>query len=583
VVPKRYWPGTKVERASLGIPVVYDQVEAAFPIILRALYGQGPKFFGVKALGQTQPQAADAAGDVIADYLDSPMDADTGATSILPLSLALRQSMIYGDGPIALSWSRQLARPIIRWVDLRNLYLDPKATGPMIEQSPVVIERQMLTVAQLREMAQNDNRIKLPSPGALNFLAKSRFSATADVLKDSTGAIRGEQPISSEMNADPKFQQIEVLLYWTPQRMIWVLNRLWPLMNAENPYGFVPYCKAPYGVALGRPYSMALADVLEGEQKLQQGITNARVDNLALGIQPPRVRAQGNVKMPSQTAWRPGLEDIVGDPAKDVSIVTVQDMTKDAYREIQLSEARASKRTGVNDFVQSGVPAPSNANRSAYGVSQQMGNVSSRLYTPVVNQENYLIVPMLYKIHRMIQKFAPEVLQVGSQRVPKAQAAAPVKFAMQGASRMIQQEKLLMLLPTIGQTLFNEVVMRQANVQGRTLDFAEFDRFFREATGTEKMFAFFRPMSQQEQQAARQPDPKDMLELQKAQMEAQTRMAMGKMKQETDMTTTKMEVGAKLEETGERSARELLKLLKADKSNDAEGRGATKSGGSSDK
>lgn len=567
VVEERKWEGTDVKRASLPVPIAFDQVEAACPIIDGALFNYYPYFFEVLPGPDSSTKDANLQQQILGSYMQSPID-DSGVTPITHMRMAVKHAAKYGDGAVELSWDGAHKKPIVEFVDIRDLYFDPTTPGPALDWSPAVIHRALMTVEDLANL-RGTKGVKIPNDGILNFLAKSRSLTMGDISKQREAAARREALYIGDLRTDPKHQLIEVLKYWTKTRLIWVLGRSWCSINQPNPYGFIPYQKAPYIAIEGRPYGMSLPDILEGEQKYAQGIRNARLDNLALSLHPPRTRAQGTPSTPGSTAWRPGLEDRVSDP-KQVEIAKVENFTADAYQEEQIINANADRRSGVNSMVQSGIPVASNANRNATGVSAQQQAVSNRLSTPVENFEQFMIVPLLYKMQKMIQKFAPEQLKSTDQNgqtvtAPKSVFDKSVAFRMEAGSRMRTKQSLGQFLLPITQVLLNPAVMHEANIQGQTLDFEEFTRFFQDATGTAQSYQFFRQMQPQEQQMLNQPDPKTAMAMQMKQMDAQTRMQIAQGKQQTEQQKNVLEFKARQGETGERSAREILKMLAQDR------------------
>ncbi len=562
VVEERVWEGTQKKRASLPVPIVFDQVETAFPIITEALFEYYPTFFDVQATKGSTPKEAAELKEVFSSWLDAPFD-ESGMTAVPALEKAIRQAEIYGDGAIEISWDVELQRPIIEWVDIRDLYMDPTTPGPLIDWSPAVIRRRFLTVQQLEDMRGSPG-VKIPPKSVLNYLSKCRYYTGGDRTRMQQASARKEA-MSFDLPTDPRHQPVEVLQYWSKDRMIWVLGRRWAMVNRENPNGFVPICKAPFIEAVGRPWSISVPDVLEGEQKYAQGIRNARLDNLALALHPPRTRAQGAPTSPSKSGWFPGALDEVAKP-EEVVVQKVENFTQDAYREEMVIHQGAAKRLGINEGAQSGVPTPSNANRSATGVNQQAMSVTRRLRTAVKNFEQYLIVPMLYKMQWMAQKFAPETIDIqasdgSAMSVPKTSLLHGVKFQMQAASRMVVRDRLAMFLQPISMLLFNEAVTHQANLQGKTIDFGEWERFFQDATATSKTYQFFRSMSSGEEQKLNQPDPKTQAMMAMKQQDAQTRMQMGQMKAQTEMAKVQATKDSKDNEVAEYSATELVKLL----------------------
>jgi hypothetical protein len=554
VVQKRYWPGTQKERASLAVMLIFDQIEAAYPMITEALFDHYPTFFDVEPQGGVKPAEAVKVRDAIADILDSPYDS-SGLTALPHLQRAAHQFIKYGDGVVELNWTGD--RFVVEHVDIREMYMDPKA-GVLIDSKPV-IRRQKVSVESLRQLRGQDG-ISIPSDEVLNHLSKKIYYEGGDVVKEKEAQNRKDT--SGELiNPDPRQQDVEVLKYVSKDKLIIVLGREWVMVNEPNPYGFINYCKAPFVVVDGNSYSMSAADALEQDQRYAQGIRNGRLDNLSLAMSPPRAQGQGTSTRESETAWHPGLVQRVSDP-KEVVVHQVENYTADAYREEDIIHRNAAKRLGINELSQSGVPTPSNANRTAGGVGRQAAASSTRQRTAVKNFEDYLIVPMLYKLTLMIQKHAPEQLELPNGNViDREEFARPMKWKMNAASRMIIRERLGGYLMPITQFVFNPDVVRQANMQGKTLDFGEWERFLQDATGRAKLYSFFRPMNEQEQAAMQQPDPQVMAQMQMKQQDAQVRLGIAQQKSQTELQKAQIQAKGQADVGAEKSAVELLKLL----------------------
>ena len=581
VVEPRNWEGTDKPRAALAVPIVYDQVETAYPIITEALFDYWPTFFDVIPGPGCHPAEAAQVRDRIGSDLMSPYD-DTGVTALTNIKRAVKQAELYGDGVISIEWDSGQQRPIIDWVDLRDIYWSPDIKGPMIDLSPSVIHRKLLTVEEVRNMDGVDG-FKVPPSAVLNHLAKMSPVSDVDTATRTQAAARKET-VMADLRTDPRHQLIEVLVYTTTDRIIWVLGQQWCALNRENPLGFIPYCKAPCIEVLGRAYNMSMSDMLEGDQKYAQGIRNARLDNLALMISPPRAKVAGAPNTGTKAAgWRPGLVEEITDP-KHVEVLRVENATPDALMEEQMIHQGAAKRFGVNEMAQSGVPMPSNANRTATGVMTQGQNVSKRLSTIVKNFEDYLIVPMLYKIKRMIELFAPETFDYtapnGQTQLGNAETfSKSIRFRMEAASRMVVRDRLAQFLPMISQLFLNEPFLKQLNLQGTTVDTAEFCRFIQDATATSKSYQFFRQMSETEKAAMQQPTPDMLLKAQMQQASDQTRMQMGQMKVQSDMAKIEAEKDAEDNKTAEGSAIKLLELLQGGKGKEKDDNGGKTSSG----
>src|SRR5581483_4813686 len=117
VVEDLKWEGTDVKRASLPVPIAFDQVEAAAPIITGALFNYQPSFFEVDPGPDVTPKEAERVRQVLAAYLQTPFD-DTGLTPVTHLKMAVKHAAKYGDGIVKLSWDGAQKRPVIEFVDI---------------------------------------------------------------------------------------------------------------------------------------------------------------------------------------------------------------------------------------------------------------------------------------------------------------------------------------------------------------------------------------------------------------------------------------------------------------------------------
>lgn len=572
VVEQRNWKGTDIMRAALPVPISYNQVETAYPIICDALFNYWPTFFDVTELPGTTAQEAAHMRDVMAAYLETPFD-DSGITPIVHMKMAVHQAEKYGDGCVELSWDPSQKRPIVEWLDVRDVYLDPRTPGPVTDWCPATVVRKLINVQDLAAMRGTEG-VAIPKNNVLNFLAKARYITTGDVAKQREALARKEQWYPADYAIDPQHQQIECLQYWTKDRLIWVLGRMWCAINKPNPYGFCPILRAPYTIMEGRPYSMSLVEVLHGAQRYAQGIRNSRLDNLSLALHRPRTRAGGTPTNPAKMAWAPGMVDEVSD-VKQVEVHQIDNMTPDALQEEQLIHADADRTTGVNQQAQSGMPTPSNANRTATGINSQVNSINSRLSVQVENFETFMIVPLLYKLQKMIAKFAPEVIDVQKPsyrdpqtgqlvpprniQVPKTLFSKGANFRMEAASRMKTKNNLAAFLVPVTQLLFNPQTAQMAQEQGKTVDFEEWSRFLQDATGTTRSYDFFRDMEATEQN--QMPPTPAAANMMKAQLQAQSRDKATAMKQQVEMAKLQAMTDTADKDRGEKSSLEMVKQL----------------------
>jgi hypothetical protein len=529
-VPQKNWEGTTVPRSSLGMPISFGQIESSFPKISQSVF-RSPEWFDVEPEPGGSPQEAGAIQAHLLYSLEhTPQDyAGNGRTE---LNLAIQQILQHGNGGVGIEYDPVAGHAVAEWVDLRDFYIDPGCSVPSVDASRSIIRRKLMTIDALQEL-RVDKRMRIPSKEILTGMARSPHYVQADKTKQQSEAYRGVHynPAQEEWSPVPNERQIEVLIYYSKYRIIWILNREWVAYNEPNPYGFIPFCFAPCFPVLGRFYAMSYSDVLESKQRYIEALLNGHLDEVSLAITPPRVRKRGAVLTPAQQRWFPGHQQEADDPAKDVNVLYPQKITQGVMDDVAFIESSAEKLTGANSVVQ-GVPKPGNANRSATGMSLQNQGGANRLWKIVKNIEDYLIVPMLYKMYRMTQfhtipgQLLPALGKEGQMIQVGAEAfKSPCRFKMSAASEMLTQEKLSQIVPFLSQFIMAGPFIQALQSQGQTVDFSVFSQMIQDATGTGRKYSLFRPMNQQEIQAKQAPPPQVVAQQQQKQMDAQTRMA----------------------------------------------------------
>ena len=561
-VKQRYWPGTKTPRAALGIPVVFEQEESLLPALEGAIFQQFPYWFGVEGIeGFSSPQEAQQVGARLAYWFETPRDS-SGRTTSDVLCQSLQQGVHLGNYAAQVGWADGF---FCDYVDIRDLYVDPKLKSPYMDDSSSIIHRVRMTIKELKANTSLD----LPPDPVLNFLAKNRELSQGDMARALAEAYRGASNNPDALDPDPAKQDIDVLIYWTNGRVCWVLGKSVLAFNEENEYGFKPFIGGPLIPSMASWYGAAVGDFVEGEQRLQQGLINTRLDELALNSDPPRYRKRGAFAHPSAMHYRPGLVDQLDKPKDDIVVQYPQGMTQNNYVEAQLSEARASKRMGISDIGMSGAMARPAATRTAAGVALQNSGAANRLYMPIKRVERYLIAPLLHKAAALIAKYDTEAGQLGLfiddrgkrqvNPVSPGSLQKRVRFRLSAASKALSQAKQQAALPTILQTYLAGPFVQALSAIGRTPDTEQIDRFVMEATGTLGAFTFTREMSQQEQQAKTQPSAEAMMKAQLAQQSNQTRVQVAQAKNQSDT-----------EIQAEKSAIAVLEMISKEKNLDKE-------------
>jgi hypothetical protein len=123
------------------------------------------------------------------------------------------------------------------------------------------------------------------------------------------------------------------------------------VFNRANDYGFLPFLNAFYIDVPGRFYGMAMADVLEGEQRFQQSALNAAVDELSITINSPWAKKRG-VQLPGGSLrMAPGRVLEFEDPKNDlVKLEWPNHAWLQAGPHLAASGQRAQQITGISDL-----------------------------------------------------------------------------------------------------------------------------------------------------------------------------------------------------------------------------------------
>ena len=538
-VPTKVWEGTNVPRASLPVPLTFYHIETMLPTVLSALFANGnDDWFQVEAPEDADPEAARAQKGVLR-YAVEDANVESGRSGKSEIGLAVQNILQYGNGFIHLEYNSNLGIPTPSWLDIRDVYIDPSCATPNIDDSRSIVIRKTIPIEDLDSM--RGAGVKIPSRSILAYLSRNAPNTIGDTTKQVQEAVRGVQysPPEHRHSPVPSQREVEVLIYYTKSRIIWVINRVWVAVNRDNPYGFIPVCSAPCYIYPGRFYALSVPDVLEGYQRYIEDLLNKRLDHLSLTVNPPRAFKRGAYLTPSQQRWYPSATYPVENPDTDIALLTPQGSTDDVYRDIQFIDILSEKTDGLNSMAM-GVPRGGNVNRTKGGVQAQLGSSNDRTSYIIDNIEQYMIVPMLYKMQKMIQvhssddRLLPVSSPDGQGTAQASNFQAPVRFRMLAASRVRTRQEIGAMFPFITQYLLSGPFMSELGKTGQTVDFGELVQMMQDATGLGRMYRFVRPLTDEEKQAMQQPPPEVQAEQQRAQQDAQVRLQMGQMKAQSE-------------------------------------------------
>ena len=544
-VQQKYWDGTRVPRASIGVYVAFEQVESMLPKILGAIFGDMPWFQSDPILGTTPEQARQWRG-VLLTQMDEARVREI-------FRRCIKSGMIYGNGIMKLGWNlrefnklewiprmrpkvetimdpfagprQQFAgferildkqkiktiinEPTLEYVSLKDFYIDPNCGSPQVQDGRYCATRKLVTVEDLdgmRDLAE----FKIPDKMKLLEWAIQKPSTQGDATKGASELFRmGQWAPQIDQTSDPGGQRIEVIEYWTKDRLVWVANREKAILNTPNSYGFLPFYDAFYADVLDRFYAMGVCDVVEGEQRLQASILNARLDELALSIHRPVKKKRGLSTPQYMLRVRPGQVIEMDDTEKDYRLMETENITAQAYVEVNASEMRVQKTTGQADLYSTGVPSSggNSASRTATGIGAQVQASGSRIQYLVQNLEDTFIEPMLNDLVTLNQLFPP----IGTSEAD-AIALSKVKVTMRASSKMQARMGLLQTFPLLMQTLTSAA--QDMAMNGETINWEAVTQAVNDMTGWTNHLSLVRKLTPEEQQQRNQPPAQEMVRMQ---------------------------------------------------------------------
>lgn len=550
-VQQKYWEGTRIPRASIGVFTAFEQIESMLPKLLSNIFSNDPWFETDPEDGST-PEAARLWSRKLLGQMDRMRVREIYRRCI-------KSGLLYGNGIAKLSWTlremtkvewhpamrpkmrrilhplmgmieqfdgleRILAKQTVRsiengpqldYVSIKDFYIDPNCASPQVQDGRFCAERKLLTVEDL-DLCRDLPEFKIPSKMDLLNWATQKPSTQGDNTKAVSELYRqGQWAPQIDSTVDPAGLRVEVIAYTTKDRVVWVANRERAILNIPNSYGFMGYYDAFYADVLDRFYAMGVADVVEGEQRLQSSILNARLDELALSIHRPVKKKRGLNTPQYMLRVRPGQVIEMDDPEKDYKLMETENITAQAFVEVESSQGRVQRYVGQADLYSTGVASPggNSASRTATGIGAQVNAGGSRIQYLVENLEDTFIEPMLNDLITLNHLFPP----IG-ERDAEIIASTMVKASMRASSKMQSRMGLLQSLPLLLQTITGTGVLQDLALNGETINWEEILLAVSDMTGWVSKAGLIRKLSPEEQQKRNAPPTEELM---KAKMQEQ--------------------------------------------------------------
>lgn len=527
----RPWPNTDKARSALSVPVALEATEKLMPFIWLSIWGSGKDPFEVNPKGKTKPEAAKAWQSLLR-WAVKVANFKEGTR------LTLKSILTYGFGCGFDGWevdeieqrkyirdaggkvsrdkslsNKTIQKPTYENGNLRNVIFDPSCSNQDPNSGRFIAKRIQINAYDLDDMRDDDTYKNIPSREELaEILANKQEPAKDSMQPLKPNQTREYQAQDDKLptSKDPLNAPLEIVEYKTRDRIVTALQRVIVIRNEENKSGTLGVHGCSFIDVLNSLFGFGVPQLLNGEQRFQQGVLNTWVDSLALLLNPSFQQIKGMSSTGQNISIAPGK---VITTESELKALVVPDVSKSAEDALESSQQRAFRRIGA----EGGTNMPSQALRTGSGVQAFQGDITQRLQYFMEQFLNLVFVPVLksFLVHCAENLQPEEINQILGDEDGKAFQGdildiynADVNIEIIAGVKLTTKQAAAQMAPIILQTLQNQAVQQALQVQGKKFDFAGFTEEWFELMGwdVETLFIDMTPADlqrmQQQNQAA---------------------------------------------------------------------------------
>jgi hypothetical protein len=523
-VPPRPWPNSNVQRSNVPMPVVMEAVETLLPQAHMAFFSE-PQPFLLEPKGITPAVCARSMAKIVSWAMD-----ETGFEE--EIRKTLKSCLLYPVGVVKYGWKKctvterkyvkgeqdsvateekdhEISVPTFENVDVRKILVDPFTHSHDIRNAAFVIQQSYITANDLVELAEAGYK-NVPSKRELAAILAARTEATKDsmlAMRANTWRENKASEPTEQRSADPLKQPLELLEYWTNDRVITVLQRCIVIRNEANEFGEKPFFSCTFIDFPNCFYGMGVAKLLEGEQRFQTGVLNAWVDSLSLKLAPVFLRKKGIGTTSQNVTVGPGK--VINE--EEMVPLSMESISQEALTALGASESRASRRVGANY----GPEMPTQAMRTAEGVQAFTSGVQIRLQYFIEMFANLVFIPAVEAFIQLAkdnldQKQLSSILtsEEGKAFEGDLMEIYNGKYSVDvlTSTKLTGRRGMAQLVAPIMQLLGQPAMQQSLQVQAKNFDYVEFLNQLFDITGWPRT-DLITPMSPADQQRAMMQNP----------------------------------------------------------------------------
>jgi hypothetical protein len=522
----RNWEGSNEPRSHLQMPLILEVVESLLPQVYLGFFSDKTPFL-LTGQGVTTQKTARAAQKV----LKWAIKASGFKEEIRKI---LKSAMLYGNGVGQWGWATTTRRernytrdeqsnivseveevehsvPTFEYIELGNLLVDSSLRSHDIRNSRFIIKQKFIDAHDLDDMRADERYKNVPTREQLREILAAKSEPTEDsmsALKVETFRHQQAEIQRLEHSSDPLSQPLEILEYWSADRVIVVLQRRIVLRNDENEYDELPFVSCAFIDVLKSFWGLGIGMLLEGEQRLESGVANAWVDSLNLVLSPAWHRKKGVGPSSQNIKVSPGR--VINDDG-ELAPLAVQSVTAEALQALQSSESRARRRVGANF----GQDMPNQAMRTAEGVQQFTAGAQTQLQYFIELFSQFVFIPTLEAFIGLCKdNLSPDDIDdilledEGKAFDDDHLSIYTSKYALDvlSSTKLAARRAMVSLAPVLMQYFSAAPVQQAMVVQNKKIDMAEFTEQIIDLAGWDAP-GLIVDMTPEDQQRAQQMNP----------------------------------------------------------------------------
>lgn len=388
------------------VPMTFSTIET----MTSALFGTRPRF------QYTAP--ADKFGqntDILNALVNYYWDKDKWGMKVINWG---RDMLRFGTSVIYLHWDGNCPKMIN--VPIRDFFIDPTCNS--LENAAYMGRRYLTTLEELKsfeivdlEKSDDMNVVMKPKYMNLNLISKTKNGAGENTDKEEKDMWYGST-VSDEDSL------VEVLEYWTKDRVISVANRSTVIEDSENYFkqkakmngedyakGLMPFCSLRDYVDGSLFYAKGEIDFIADQQELLNDLTNQNIDSITFTLNQMYTLDPRYAHLLEEIENMPGA--IYPVEAGALQPIVQRPVPQDAFLERTNIKNEIRETTASNEIIK-GVSPQGGGSTTATEIQAQIAGSGQRLALKVTQIEDEGFHQLATLVLRMIKLYVTEPMLV---------------------------------------------------------------------------------------------------------------------------------------------------------------------------